>query len=321
MGRPAQVYDDKGELVWQVEFDIYGRIRLNLFNNKSFIPFRQLGQYEDVETGLYYNRCRYYDPESGIFISSDPISILGGLNTYAYVSDSNALTDVFVTYMKIFNDNEGIYIGDNKISATWIFIGKDEKSEAITLFENLFKGFELNFGIYEETNSTINPKIDFSQKAFGKKKLDLFIKNRTQNYFIEIDGKKYYIDFSKLDTLELWEYFFKFIFDDFFYSHLLLKINKKDHVENLLGIKDQIYSSSNVLFKSYFKFNNNTVFNLIFGYSHDGKKVFVFLSDKKINGKSYFNPNITKNEFHKIYTNVVLFRPFDAHIKIYTDNR
>ena len=49
--RPAQTYDDKGELVWQMEFDIYGRIRGNLFNNKSFIPFRQLAQYEGVETG------------------------------------------------------------------------------------------------------------------------------------------------------------------------------------------------------------------------------------------------------------------------------
>ncbi|MWP50454.1 MULTISPECIES: RHS repeat-associated core domain-containing protein, partial [unclassified Gilliamella] len=51
-----------------------------------YIPFRQLGEYENKELdGLYYNRFRYYNPESGIFISSDPISILGGLNTYAYV--------------------------------------------------------------------------------------------------------------------------------------------------------------------------------------------------------------------------------------------
>ena len=53
MGRPAQAYDDKGELVWQVEFDIYGRILENLFNNKQFIPFRQLGQYEDKELEGY----------------------------------------------------------------------------------------------------------------------------------------------------------------------------------------------------------------------------------------------------------------------------
>ena len=76
MGRPAQVYDDKGELVWQVEFDIDGRIRENLFNNKPFIPFRQLGQYEDKELdGLYYNWFRYYNSETGSYISQDPINL------------------------------------------------------------------------------------------------------------------------------------------------------------------------------------------------------------------------------------------------------
>ncbi|WP_303848890.1 DUF6531 domain-containing protein [Apibacter mensalis] len=96
LGRPAQAYDDKGELVWQVEFDIYGRIRENLFNNKSFIPFRQLGQYEDVETGLYYNRFRYYDSNTGTYISQDPIGLAGNNpNFYAYVHDSNAWMDPF----------------------------------------------------------------------------------------------------------------------------------------------------------------------------------------------------------------------------------
>ncbi|MCX8596501.1 hypothetical protein J3U31_06760 [Gilliamella sp. B3486] len=76
MGRPAQAYDDKGKLVWQVEFDIYGRIRENLFNNKPFIPFRQLGQYEDKELdGLYYNWFRYYNSETGSYISQDPINL------------------------------------------------------------------------------------------------------------------------------------------------------------------------------------------------------------------------------------------------------
>ena len=34
-------------------------------NNSSFIPFKYQGQYEDVETGLYYNRFRYYEPNTG----------------------------------------------------------------------------------------------------------------------------------------------------------------------------------------------------------------------------------------------------------------
>ena len=95
LGRPAQAYDDKGELVWQVEFDIYGRIREDTFNNQPFIPFRQLGQYEDRELdGLYYNRFRYYDSNTGTYISQDPIKLEGNNpNFYAYVSDSNAWVD------------------------------------------------------------------------------------------------------------------------------------------------------------------------------------------------------------------------------------
>ena len=97
LGRPAQAYDEKGKLVWQVEFDIYGRIREDSFNNKHFLPFRQLGQYEDEELGgLYYNRFRYYDSNSGTYISKDPIGLAGNNpNLYAYTHDSNSWVDVF----------------------------------------------------------------------------------------------------------------------------------------------------------------------------------------------------------------------------------
>jgi RHS repeat-associated protein len=51
---------------------------------------------EDVETGLYYNRFRYYSPETGLYISQDPIKLEGNNpNFYAYVSDSNSFVDVF----------------------------------------------------------------------------------------------------------------------------------------------------------------------------------------------------------------------------------
>ncbi len=95
IGRPTNVFDEDGECVWQAEFDIYGRIR-NLKGDKFFVPFRQLGQYEDEELGgLYYNRFRYYDSESGGYISKDPIGLAGNNpNEYAYVYDTNIQDDL-----------------------------------------------------------------------------------------------------------------------------------------------------------------------------------------------------------------------------------
>ena len=94
IGRPVQAYDDNGYIVWQADYDIYGNLR-NLNGSRQFIPFRQLGQYEDDETHLYYNRFRYYASRLGNYISQDPIR-LGGNNPtlYAFVSDSNLGVDV-----------------------------------------------------------------------------------------------------------------------------------------------------------------------------------------------------------------------------------
>ncbi|OMQ13489.1 hypothetical protein BXU01_03150 [[Flexibacter] sp. ATCC 35103] len=95
IGRPVQAYNELGELVWETDYDIYGGLR-NLKGDRNFIPFRQLGQYEDVETGLYYNRFRYYNPDTGAYLSQDPIGLLSHEpNLYAYVFDSNSWVDIF----------------------------------------------------------------------------------------------------------------------------------------------------------------------------------------------------------------------------------
>ncbi|MGG5505574.1 MULTISPECIES: RHS repeat domain-containing protein, partial [unclassified Myroides] len=96
IGRPIQAYSEEGALVWSTDYDIYGKLR-NLVGDRMFIPFRQLGQYEDIELdGLYYNRFRYYDSNSGLYIAKDPIGLAGNNPTfYAYVWDSNGEVDVF----------------------------------------------------------------------------------------------------------------------------------------------------------------------------------------------------------------------------------
>jgi len=54
---------------------------------------RMQGQYEDAETGLYYNTFRYYDPEIGRFISEDPIGLSGGFNLYQFAPNANSWID------------------------------------------------------------------------------------------------------------------------------------------------------------------------------------------------------------------------------------
>jgi RHS repeat-associated protein len=89
------MYDDDGKKTWSAELDIYGRVRT--FDGRSLkdCPFRFQGQYEDAETGLYYNRFRYYDPSIGNYLSQDPIGLLGGSRLYGYVHDTNNWLDEF----------------------------------------------------------------------------------------------------------------------------------------------------------------------------------------------------------------------------------
>lgn|GEM_PF-364064 len=102
LGVPEEAYDSEGRLVWSIELDMYGRARYdvgkasNLQEGKDFVPFRFPGQYEDGETGLYYNRFRYYDPEQGQYTQLDPIGLVGGNPTlYGYVRDTNCWIDIF----------------------------------------------------------------------------------------------------------------------------------------------------------------------------------------------------------------------------------
>ena len=96
MGTPESMYDDTGEKVWSCELNSYGKVRNFEGEHKTDCPFRFQGQYEDGETGLYYNRFRYYDPSTGNYICQDPIELIGNNPTlYGYVKDPNSWLDPF----------------------------------------------------------------------------------------------------------------------------------------------------------------------------------------------------------------------------------
>ena len=110
LGTPIQALDSKGNVVWDCILDIYGDV-LELRGERNFIPFRFQGQYEDQETGLYYNRFRYYSPKMGNYISQDPIGLAGGNPTlYGYVSDANSWIDIFGLDCSINVKNSGHHV-------------------------------------------------------------------------------------------------------------------------------------------------------------------------------------------------------------------
>ena len=86
LGTPIAAHNAKGEAVWTAEYEAWGRIRNETVSDdpKVNIPFRFQGQYYDEESGLHYNRFRYYDPEIGRFVSQDPIGFAGSDNFYEY---------------------------------------------------------------------------------------------------------------------------------------------------------------------------------------------------------------------------------------------
>ncbi|MEB6677411.1 RHS repeat-associated core domain-containing protein [Acinetobacter haemolyticus] len=97
VGTPQTMTNARGENVWEITQDTWGST-LDIKTVNPDNPFEQSnlrfqGQYYDQETGLHYNRYRYYEPHSARYMSKDPIGLNGGMNTSAYVSDPTQWVD------------------------------------------------------------------------------------------------------------------------------------------------------------------------------------------------------------------------------------
>jgi len=100
LGAPHALFGEDGQCHWRAEPELWGRTRtaralLRERGGSDAGPedettpcaLRFPGQWEDAESGLHYNLNRYYDPETGQYLSPDPIGVDGGLRTHAYVHD------------------------------------------------------------------------------------------------------------------------------------------------------------------------------------------------------------------------------------------
>ncbi|HHC4715034.1 RHS element core protein [Escherichia albertii] len=94
-GLPQALISPEGETAWRGEYDEWGNLLGEENPEQLQQSLRLPGQQYDEESGLYYNRNRYYDPLQGRYITQDPIGPDGEWNLYQYpldpISDSDPL--------------------------------------------------------------------------------------------------------------------------------------------------------------------------------------------------------------------------------------
>ena len=121
LGTPNELTNSQGEVVWLADYEAWGNTAKVVWREQlidqmqvsqyELQPIRFQGQYFDEETGLHYNRFRYYDPDVGMFTTRDPIGLMGGDNVFAYAPNPTGWIDP-LGLMEIYshrsnNKNEG----------------------------------------------------------------------------------------------------------------------------------------------------------------------------------------------------------------------
>ena len=119
LGTPNELTNQDGEVIWLADYEAWGNTAKIVYrpielkgiqvSADELQPLRFQGQFVDTETGLHYNRFRYYDPDLGMFVSRDPIGLMGGSNVFAYAPNPTGWIDPFgLARQKNSSDTEGI---------------------------------------------------------------------------------------------------------------------------------------------------------------------------------------------------------------------
>ncbi|MGK0272690.1 MAG: RHS repeat-associated protein [Cocleimonas sp.] len=116
LGTPICLTDENAKIVWHSQQDVFGQTiestsikdtdiedagngHADVYDaakqEKITNPIRFQGQYFDDESGLHYNRFRYYSPQQARFIHQDPIGLVGGINHYQYAPNPVNWVDPF----------------------------------------------------------------------------------------------------------------------------------------------------------------------------------------------------------------------------------
>ncbi|MDL5203537.1 putative T7SS-secreted protein [Streptomyces sp. ALI-76-A] len=92
VGTPRELVDEHGEIAWHTRSTLWGTTAWAA-NSTTYTPLRFPGQYYDPETGLHYNYCRHYDPETARYLTPDPLGLAPAPNPATYVHNPHSWTD------------------------------------------------------------------------------------------------------------------------------------------------------------------------------------------------------------------------------------
>jgi RHS repeat-associated protein len=142
LGTPIGLINHKtGKVEWSADLDVWGNVQSCDNPHKLRQPIRMQGQHFDEESGLHYNRHRYYDPAQGRYITQDPIGLRGGWNGYQYTDNPVKQVD--------------------PLGLSWSSMGSmtnqaGMKDAANAAQQQIFEPWYINAGSYAILNETYN---------------------------------------------------------------------------------------------------------------------------------------------------------------------
>ncbi|MEY9933966.1 RHS repeat-associated protein [Catenulispora sp. GP43] len=114
VGTPTELVTPDGRVAWHTTTTVWGRTTATATEDDLDCPLRFPGQYHDPETGLHYNLHRYYSPETGAYLTPDPLGLAPAPNDHAYVPNPLTWTDPL-----------GLQCGEGDGSAPDLYHGTD----------------------------------------------------------------------------------------------------------------------------------------------------------------------------------------------------